>query len=387
MTAEVSEHLTTAGVDVKPYDDVVPDLVALAKGGTKILMDPSKVSLALYDAALAAADAAAAAKDAGPRGKRKRSDKANTTEGSTADGNQSALVEKPSPVYDAKAIKNEQVRVVTWGGQGERSAVSFLLTVQRIGCVLIDTSMCSRPPWCSQELAGMREAHLRDGVALCKFFCWLEKTIANGTTVTEVQVDEKLTGLRAQQQGFVEPSFPTIAGAAFGSTVCVDVCLCGTASFFITQNSTTPKCAPTGANANGAIIHYRAEAATCATINASTLLLVDSGGQYDCGTTDITRTMHFGTPSAHQRACYTRVLQGHIALDSAVFPEQTPGLALDAFARRPLWGMGLNYRHGTGHGVGAALNVHEGPQSISTRWHITTPLQRGMVVRCAAMHA
>lgn len=138
---------------------------------------------------------------------------------------------------------------------------------------------------------------------------------------------------------------------------------------------------PPGANGNGAIIHYRAEAHTCATVDATTLLLVDSGGQYDCGTTDITRTMHFGTPTAHQRQCYTRVLQGHIALDSAVFPEQTPGLALDAFARRPLWGMGLNYRHGTGHGVGAALNVHEGPQSISTRWHITTPLQRGMIVR------
>lgn len=201
----------------------------------------------------------------------------------------------------------------------------------------------------TQELAGMKEAHLRDGVALCKFFCWLEKTIASGTTITEVEVDDKLTGLRAQQQGFVEPSFATIAGA----------------------------------NANGAIIHYRADSSTCATVDRSTLLLVDSGGQYDCGTTDITRTMHFGTPSDHQRACYTRVLQGHIALDAAVFPEQTPGIALDAFARRPLWGMGLNYRHGTGHGVGAALNVHEGPQSISTRWHITTPLQRGMIVRWA----
>ena len=147
------------------------------------------------------------------------------------------------------------------------------------------------------------------------------------------------------------------------------------------DRTTPPTPPPPGANGNGAIIHYRAEASTCATVDASTLLLVDSGGQYDCGTTDITRTMHFGTPSAHQRQCYTRVLQGHIGLDSAVFPEQTPGIALDAFARRPLWGMGLNYRHGTGHGVGAALNVHEGPQSISTRWHITTPLQRGMIVR------
>ncbi|KAL6771534.1 hypothetical protein ACKKBG_A26750 [Auxenochlorella protothecoides x Auxenochlorella symbiontica] len=89
--------------------------------------------------------------------------------------------------------------------------------------------------------------------------------------------------------------------------------------------------------------------------------------------------MHFGTPSEHQRRCFTRVLRGHIALDTAVYPEGTPGCALDALARAPLWQLGLNYRHGTGHGVGAALNVHEGPQSISGRWHITAGLARGMV--------
>lgn len=160
------------------------------------------------------------------------------------------------------------------------------------------------------------------------------------------------------------------------------------------------------------------------TVSGSTLLLLDSGGQYDCGTTDITRTMHLGAPDEYQRRCYTRVLQGHIGLDrvrarvyggggrawralgscaarvarrllvvalrppkdrpqstlsthahQVVFPEGTPGSAVDALARLPLWAEGLNYRHGTGHGVGAALNVHEGPQSISTRYWITTPLQ------------
>eukprot|EP00889_Picochlorum_renovo_P005920 jgi/Picre1/32950/NNA_008277.t1 len=195
------------------------------------------------------------------------------------------------------------------------------------------------------ELEGHKEAHLRDGVALTKFLCWLEKTIASGKTLTEVEIDEHLTGYRAAQEGFIEPSFPTIAGAG----------------------------------PNGAIIHYRAQPGTCKTVDANTLLLVDSGGQYDCGTTDITRTMHFGTPTEHQKACFTAVLQGHIQLDEVVYPEGTPGCALDTLARSPLWRMGLNYRHGTGHGVGAALNVHEGPQSISHRFGNTQPLLPGMV--------
>merc|ERR1719460_2714877 len=110
------------------------------------------------------------------------------------------------------------------------------------------------------------------------------------------------------------------------------------------------------------------------------MLLVDSGGQYDIGTTDVTRTMHLGQPTAWQRECFTRVLKGHIGLSSAVFPEGTPGPALDAFARAALWQVGLDYLHGTGHGVGAALNVHEGPMSISTRYGNTVGLAEGMVV-------
>jgi len=110
------------------------------------------------------------------------------------------------------------------------------------------------------------------------------------------------------------------------------------------------------------------------------MLLIDSGGQYDCGTTDVTRTVHTSAPTAHQVVTFTAVLKGHIALATAVFPPSTPGIAIDALARMPLWAMGLNYRHGTGHGVGAALNVHEGPQSISTRYYNTTPLKAGMVV-------
>ncbi|PSS10137.1 Xaa-Pro aminopeptidase P [Actinidia chinensis var. chinensis] len=135
-----------------------------------------------------------------------------------------------------------------------------------------------------------------------------------------------------------------------------------------------------GSGPNGAIIHYKPEPGSCSIVNAKKLFLLDSGAQYIDGTTDVTRTVHFGEPSAWEKECFTRVLQGHIALDQAVFPENTPGFVLDAFARSSLWKIGLDYRHGTGHGVGAALNVHEGPQSISFRFGNMTPLQKGMIV-------
>lgn len=303
-----AKHLEEAGVTVKPYAEVVTEVQRLAKEGVKLWVDPTKVSYGLYEAAKQAAVAEQGSAN-GSRGKRRRSASGaaanGDAEGEGVAADMKALfLEKASPVYAAKAVKNQA------------------------------------------ELDGMREAHLRDGAALANFLSWLEAKIAGGATVTECEVDEKLNACRAEQEGFFEPSFPTIAGA----------------------------------NGNGAIIHYRPEPATCGTVDGSTLLLLDSGGQYDCGTTDITRTMHFGEPSAHQKRCYTRVLQGHIALDSAVFPEGTPGLSLDTLARLPLWTDGLNYRHGTGHGVGAALNVHEGPQSISTRYNITVPLQAGMIV-------
>ncbi|KAL0284891.1 UNVERIFIED_CONTAM: Aminopeptidase P2 [Sesamum calycinum] len=135
-----------------------------------------------------------------------------------------------------------------------------------------------------------------------------------------------------------------------------------------------------GSGANGAIIHYKPEPNSCSIIDAEKLFLLDSGAQYIDGTTDITRTVHFGQPSSWEKECFTRVLQGHIALDQAIFPENYPGFVLDAFARSSLWKIGLDYRHGTGHVFGAALNVHEGPQSISFRFGNMTPLLRGMVV-------
>ncbi|KAI3859170.1 hypothetical protein MKW92_047166 [Papaver armeniacum] len=178
------------------------------------------------------------------------------------------------------------------------------------------------------------------------FWSWLEEEIHKGVVLTEVEVSDKLLEFRAKQDGFLDTSFDTISGSG----------------------------------ANGAIIHYKPEPESCDVVDAKKLFLLDSGGQYIDGTTDITRTVHFGEPTTRQKECFTRVLQGHIAVDQAVFPENTPGFVLDALARSALWKVGLDYRHGTGHGVGAALNVHEGPQSISFRFGNMTPLQKGMVV-------
>jgi Xaa-Pro aminopeptidase len=132
---------------------------------------------------------------------------------------------------------------------------------------------------------------------------------------------------------------------------------------------------------NGAIIHYKPEKPSAARINADLVYLCDSGGQYIDGTTDVTRTLHFRTPSAHEKRCFTRVLQGHIAIDTAVFPDGTTGYLLDILARRALWADGLDFRHGTGHGVGAFLNVHEGPHGCGTRIaYNDIPLVPGMTL-------
>ncbi|AEE74224.1 Metallopeptidase M24 family protein [Arabidopsis thaliana] len=196
------------------------------------------------------------------------------------------------------------------------------------------------------ELKGMKNSHLRDAAALAHFWAWLEEEVHKNANLTEVDVADRLLEFRSMQDGFMDTSFDTISGSG----------------------------------ANGAIIHYKPEPESCSRVDPQKLFLLDSGAQYVDGTTDITRTVHFSEPSAREKECFTRVLQGHIALDQAVFPEGTPGFVLDGFARSSLWKIGLDYRHGTGHGVGAALNVHEGPQSISFRYGNMTPLQNGMIV-------
>ena len=187
----------------------------------------------------------------------------------------------------------------------------------------------------------MRNAHLRDGATVTSFLCWLEQ---HWPETDELGVVAKLHEYRCRQQNFFSESFDTIAG--FGS--------------------------------NGAIVHYQPRPQTNRKLSSGSLLLLDSGAQYLDGTTDTTRTIALGTPSPEQIDDYTRVLQAHIALSTAIFPEKTTGRALDALAREPLWRHGLDYAHGTGHGVGCFLNVHEGPVGISTTYS-DTPLQAGMI--------
>jgi Xaa-Pro aminopeptidase len=185
------------------------------------------------------------------------------------------------------------------------------------------------------EAEHIRQTMAQDGAALCEFFAWFEAAMAAGESVSELDVDTHITAARARRPGFVSTSFATIA--AF--------------------------------NANGAMPHYQATPDSFAQIRGDGLLLIDSGGQYLGGTTDITRVVPVGSPSQAQKEDFTTVLRGHIDLAMARFPMGTPSSVLDTLARMPLWQQGLDYGHGTGHGVGYFLNVHEGPQSISVRAH------------------
>jgi Xaa-Pro aminopeptidase len=183
------------------------------------------------------------------------------------------------------------------------------------------------------EAAHVRATMEQDGAALCEFFAWLEDTLADPARapLTELTIDEQITAARARRPGFVSPSFGTIAGF----------------------------------QANGAIMHYRATPAAHAVIAGDGLLLIDSGGQYLGGTTDITRVVPVGQITAEHRRDFTLVLKGMMALSSTQFPRGTKSPMLDAIARAPIWAAGVDYGHGTGHGVGYFMNVHEGPQVIS----------------------
>lgn len=216
------------------------------------------------------------------------------------------------------------------------------------------------------ELDGLKNAHIRDGAAVVQYFVWLDKQMQdiygasgyfleakridqkkNSETMklTEVSASDKLESFRASKEHFRGLSFPTISSVG----------------------------------PNAAIIHYSPDPKTCAEFDADRIYLCDSGAQYSDGTTDITRTVHFGVPSAHEKACYSAVLKGHIALGNARFPNGTNGHALDILARVPLWKNGLDYRHGTGHGIGSYLNVHEGPHLISFKPR-NVPIQASMTV-------
>jgi Xaa-Pro aminopeptidase len=229
------------------------------------------------------------------------------------------------------------------------SPVWFAQQLVKAGAVVAPASdPCLLPKACKNatEQQGVREAHRRDAVAVCRFLHWLSVAAATGRE-TEISAAEALLGFRRQVEGFRGESFPAISGAG----------------------------------EHGAIIHYRVTAESNRPINRNEVYLIDSGAQYPDGTTDITRTVWTGPgdPPDEVRERVTRVMQGHIAIATAVFPKGVGGAHIDAFARRALWQVGLDYDHGTGHGVGSYLSVHEGPVSIS-RLARPVPIDVGMIL-------
>lgn len=216
--------------------------------------------------------------------------------------------------------------------------------------IVYDRDPCLLPKACKHpsELKASAAAHLRDAAAMVEFLAWVETATdalcAGGPTLSEIDVVTKLEGFREATGALKDISFDTICGAG----------------------------------PNGAIVHYRVTEETNRTLAAGELLLVDSGGQYVDGTTDITRTLSVGPAGAEERDCYTRVLRGLIAMSKARFPKGIAGRDLDVLARMPLWQVGRDYGHGTGHGVGQYLSVHEGPQRLSRQG--TEPLQPGMIL-------
>ena len=226
------------------------------------------------------------------------------------------------------------------------AASAILDRLQAAGAVIKrEPDPCQLPKACKNplEIEGMRKAHIRDGTAMARFLCWLE-TQAAGGTLTEIAAAEALEGFRRATGCLADLSFDSISGAG----------------------------------SNGAIVHYRVTHSTNRVIGKNEVFLIDSGAQYPDGTTDVTRTVMVGVPTAEMKDRFSRVLKGHIALATARFPDGTIGMQLDSFARRPLWEAGLDYEHGTGHGVGSYLAVHEGPQNISKR-PVNQKLLPGMV--------
>eukprot|EP00898_Chlorokybus_atmophyticus_P006268 jgi/Chlat1/6642/Chrsp49S06121 len=326
LDEQVTEHFSCSGVQVRPYTAIAEDLKSFAA--------PSESS------------------------------KAN---GATKDGASKDMTDSAAQVENASLHKVwVNPALCSWAIY---SCIPSGNLVQKQPSPVALAKALKHPV----ELQGMRNAHVRDGAAMVQFLAWLdEQAQAYGSShgyfasehngrqtrkrkarpqedvkLTEITMADKLESFRQQQEHFVGLSFPTISSVG----------------------------------ANAAIIHYRPQQDKCAEFDPDKMYLCDSGAQYRDGTTDVTRTVHFGEPSAHERACFTKVLQGHIALDTVVFPNGTNGHVLDVLARRALWDAGLDYRHGTGHGVGSFLNVHEGPQLISFRLPaVSVPMKANMTI-------
>lgn len=229
----------------------------------------------------------------------------------------------------------------------QTAPVAILQTLEKTGVSLSrERDPCLLPKAVKNEieLQGAAQAHVQDGLAVCRFLKWLEKQPLQGE-ITELSAAQKLYEFRKEGEHFQDLSFGTISG--FGS--------------------------------HGAIIHYQVTSSSSLPLTQEGLYLLDSGGQYLTGTTDVTRTVACGEPTPEQKDRYTRVLKGHLALATAHFPQGTTGAQLDVLARQFLWDIGCDYDHGTGHGVGSYLSVHEGPQSIAKRGAFV-PLMPGMIL-------
>jgi len=257
-------------------------------------------------------------------------------------GNQVTLARPDDLPKALSALKGKRVLV----DPAQSSAWYFDALTNAGAEVVRGADPCALPRACKNavEIEGARRAHVRDGAALTRFLHWLA-TEAQTSLPDEVEVVSKLEAFREATGALKDLSFDTIAGAG----------------------------------PNGAIVHYRPTLKTNRRVEPGQLLLVDSGGQYLDGTTDVTRTVAIGKPSEEMRERFTLVLKGHIALARVRFPAGTTGSALDALARAPLWAEGLDYDHGTGHGVGSYLGVHEGPQRIAKAAN-TTALRPGMIL-------
>ena len=265
-----------------------------------------------------------------------------------------ALASHLGPAVRIRPVSDFQDALEQLGKAGERvlcdpnrTASWIPERLARFGAQVIEgEDPCLLPKACKNavEINGAREAHKRDGAAVCEFLAWLSREAQTGQ-LSEHDTQSYLETCRRRQPLWQDSSFPTISAAG----------------------------------PNGAIVHYRAVEEPSRRLEPGTLYLVDSGGQYLDGTTDITRTIAIGSPTPEHRDRYTRVLKGHIALARASFPKGTTGAQLDTLARRPLWEVGLDYDHGTGHGVGSYLGVHEGPQRIAKGGH-TVALRPGMIL-------
>ena len=234
----------------------------------------------------------------------------------------------------------------------ERAVAAIFEALDKAGAKIIpvrDPTILPKAIKNAVEIAGQKSAQYRDGAAISRFLRWVETEAPNGD-VDELKASDHLEALRREDPELRDLSFDSISGAG----------------------------------PNGAIVHYRSSEKTNRKLEMNSIYLIDSGGQYLDGTTDITRTVVVGEPTDEQRDRFTRVLRGHIAVATAIFPKGTRGTQLDSFARRPLWEAGLDYAHGTGHGVGSFLSVHEGPQRISPAGSAQAggdePLRAGMIL-------